>query len=74
MSWRTVNLRYKVSAAKRDARLRIYWCNTLRVRVLHRALFGEERLRFVGLDQKPLWPTQRTPPRPWRCEGRHESR
>ena len=55
ISFRTVNLRYKVSAAKRDSRLRINWCNTLRLRVLHRALFGEDRLRFVGLDQKPLW-------------------
>lgn len=55
VAFRAVNLRYKVSAAKRDARIRILWCNVIRLRALHEALFGEGKLRFVGLDQKPLW-------------------
>jgi hypothetical protein len=55
VSFRTVNLRYKISSAKRDARLRICWCNVIRLRVLHQCLFGPGNLRFVGLDQKPLW-------------------
>lgn len=55
VSSRAVNLRYKVSAAKRDSRIRILWCNVSRLRALHEALFGEGKLRFVGLDQKPLW-------------------
>jgi len=55
ISFRQVNLRYKISAAKRDLRLRVCWCNALRLRVLHRSLVGEDTLRFVGLDQKPLW-------------------
>ena len=55
VTWRTVNLRYKVSAAKRKSRLRILWANTIRLRVCHKALFGLDLLRFVGLDQKPLW-------------------
>ena len=55
VSFRAVNLRYKVSAAKRDARMRILWSNVIRLRTLHAALFGKGKLRFVGLDQKPLW-------------------
>ena len=55
VSWRAVNLRYKVSASKRDSRLRIAWCNALRLRVLHAALHGPNQLRFVGWDQKPMW-------------------
>ena len=55
ISWRTVNLRYKLSAAKRKHRLRVFWCNVLRMRFLHERLFGEGKLRFVGFDQKPLY-------------------
>ena len=39
ISHRTVNLRYKISTAKRESRLHICWSNALRLRVLHRALF-----------------------------------
>ena len=55
VTWRTVNLRYKLSAAKRKARLRVFWCNVLRLRFLHERLFGPGKLRFVGFDQKPLY-------------------
>jgi hypothetical protein len=55
VSWRTVNLRYKISARKRNHRIKVFWSNILRVRFLHEALCGPGKLRFVGLDQKPLW-------------------
>lgn len=55
VTYRTVNLRYKISAAKRKARLGVFWSNCLRVRLFHEALFGPGLLRFIGFDQKPLW-------------------
>ena len=55
VTWRTVNLRYKISAAKRNLRVRAFWTNVLRLRLFHAALFGENKLRFVGFDQKPLY-------------------
>ena len=55
VSARTVNLRYKVSAEKRRERVRVFWCNAIRVRALHEALFGPGRLRFLGFDQKPMY-------------------
>jgi len=55
VTWRTVNLRYKISAAKRLSRLRVFWCNVLRLRFFHRALVGSECLKFVGFDQKPFY-------------------
>ena len=55
ISWRTVNLRYKISAKKRKHRIRIFWCNVLRLRILHERFFGPGKLRFVGFDQKPLY-------------------
>ena len=64
--YRAVNLRYKVSARKRDARIRILWCNAIRLRVFHEALFGAGKLRFVGLDQNPSGLTPRTIARPSR--------
>ena len=55
VSWRTVNLRYKVSHAKRKHRIRVFWCNCLRIRMLHEILHGAGKLRFIGFDQKPLY-------------------
>ena len=55
VTWRTVNLRYKISAAKRNLRVRVFWSNVLRLRFFHAALFGENKVRFVGFDQKPLY-------------------
>ena len=55
VTYRTVNLRYKVSDAKRRDRLRVFWCNIIRIRAFHQKLFGPDRLRFVNFDQKPLW-------------------
>ena len=54
VTWRTVNLRYKISAVKRNLRVRAFWANVLRLRFFHAGLFGKNKLRFVGFDQKPL--------------------
>ena len=55
VTFRTVNLRYKISRKMLLSRLRVFWGNCIRVRALHRALHGPDKLRFVGFDQKPLW-------------------
>ena len=55
ITWRTVNLRYKISEAKRKLRIKIFWCNALRLRIFHELLFGADLLRFVGFDQKPFY-------------------
>ena len=55
VSYRTVNLRYKLSATKRCFRMRVFWSNILRVRLLHECLFGVDGLDFVSMDQKPLY-------------------
>ena len=38
VTFRTVNLRYKISQSKRLHRLRVFWSNVLRVRLLHECL------------------------------------
>ena len=55
VTFRTVNLRYKISHSKRVHRLRIFWSNVLRVRLLHECLFGRDGIDFVSMDQKPLY-------------------
>ena len=55
VTFRTVNLRYKISASKRMLRLRIFWSNVLRVRLLHECLHGRDGIDFVSMDQKPLY-------------------
>ena len=55
VTFRAVNLRYKISHSKRMLRLRVYWSNVLRVRLLHECLFGRDGVDFVCMDQKPLY-------------------
>ena len=55
VTFRTVNLRYKISHSKRLLRLRVFWSNILRVRLLHECLFGRDGVDFVCMDQKPLY-------------------
>ena len=55
VTFRTVNLRYKISQSKRLLRLRVFWSNILRVRLLHECLFGRDGVDFVCMDQKPLY-------------------
>ena len=55
VTYRTVNLRYKLSRSKRDARLKVFWSNVLRVRLLHECLYGKDGIDFVSVDQKPLY-------------------
>ena len=55
VTFRTVNLRYKISQSKRLLRLRVFWSNSLRVRLLHECLFGRDGVDFVCMDQKPLY-------------------
>ena len=55
VTFRTVNLRYKLSQSKRLHRLRIFWSNVLRMRLLHECLYGRDGIDFVSADQKPLY-------------------
>ena len=36
-------------------RLRIFWTNIIRVRLLHECLYGVDGIDFVSMDQKPLY-------------------
>jgi len=55
VTFRTVNLRYKISHSKRMLRLRICWSNVLRLRLLHECLYGSDGVDLVSVDQKPLY-------------------
>ena len=55
VSYRSVNLRYKISKAKRAARIRVFWSNCMGLCILREHLFGPGKLRFIGFDQKPMW-------------------
>ena len=55
VTWRTVTLRFKASRETILARLRVFWRNVLRVRLLHALLEPHGALVFEGMDQKPLW-------------------
>ena len=55
VTFRTVNIRYKLSQSKRLHRLRIFWSNVLRMRLLHECLYGRDGIDFVSADQKPLY-------------------
>ena len=55
VTWRTVNLRYKIPRKTFLSRLRVFWSNCIIVRALHRLLHPGKDLHFAGFDQKPLW-------------------
>ena len=48
ITWRCVTIVYKVSREKLRFRLGVLWRNNIRLRVLHRYLFGPDRLRMVA--------------------------
>ena len=56
LTWRTVNLRYKISKSKLYRRIELFFQNLFKVRWLHYYLNGEQMiLCFSNADQKPLW-------------------
>ncbi len=56
VTYRTVNLRYKISRRVFLRRLKVFWLNCIRIRALWRAFHGPDvELRFIGLDQTPKW-------------------
>jgi len=55
VTYRTVNLRYKISHAKRKHRLKVFWCNSTRARTLHKLCFPDRELKLIGFDQKPFY-------------------
>ena len=55
MSARQANLRFKAPKRAMLHRLRVFWCNMIRVRTLHALLEPEGELVMQGFDQKPLW-------------------
>jgi hypothetical protein len=55
ITYRTINLRYKISHSKRMHRLTVFWCNVIKTRALHARCFPGRKLRFIGFDQKPLY-------------------
>ena len=52
LTFRTVNLVYKVSWPKACSRYGVLWRNCLRLRFFHEKLFGEGKLRFINIDQQ----------------------
>ena len=55
VSPRMANLRFKAPRKVILHRLRVFWCNMIRVRALHALLEPEGELAIEGFDQKPLW-------------------
>ena len=55
VSARQCNLRYKAPRNVIFRRLRVFWCNLIRLRALHALLEPGGELVFEGFDQKPLW-------------------
>ena len=55
VTWRTVNLRYQISAAKRRHRCTVFWSNIIKMRAFHNCLFGTDMIRFISFDQKPFY-------------------
>ena len=55
VSARMANLRFKAPKSVILHRLRVFWCNMIRVRALHALLEPEGELAMQGFDQKPLW-------------------
>ena len=55
VSARQANLRFKAPRHVIQFRLRVFWCNVIRVRVLHALLEPGGELLFEGFDQKPMW-------------------
>ena len=55
VSARQCNLRYKAPRNVILRRLRVFWCNVIRLRALHALLEPGGELVFEGFDQKPLW-------------------
>ena len=55
VTYRTVNLRYKIPRKTFLSRLRIFWSNCIIVRKLFEMMFPGQTLEFIGFDQKPLW-------------------
>lgn len=55
MSARQANLRFKAPRHVIQFRLRVFWCNAIRVRVLHALLEPGGELFFEGFGQKPMW-------------------
>ena len=55
ITYRTINLRHKVTHSKHLQRLTMYWCNVIKTRELHRRCYPGRKLRLIGFDQKPLY-------------------
>ena len=55
VSARQANLRFKAPRHIIQSRLRIFWCNMIRIRWLHQKLEPAGELVVEGFDQKPLW-------------------
>ena len=55
VSYRTVNLRYKIPRSTFMSRLRVFWTNCIIIRTLFACFNPGEELEFIGFDQKPMW-------------------
>ena len=55
VSYRTVNMRYKIGRKTFLSRLQVFWSNCIIMRKLYELMYPGKELYFVGFDQKPLW-------------------
>ncbi len=55
LTWKTVNVCYKVSHGKRLFRSGVLWRNSHRVVKWHALCFGPGKIRFLSVDEKPLY-------------------
>ena len=73
VSARQCNLRYKAPRNVIVRRLRVFWCNVIRLRALHALLEPGGELVFEGFDQKPLWFTASSQEKHWHSAGLEKS-
>ena len=73
VSARQCNLRYKAPRNVILRRLRVFWCNLIRLRALHALLEPGGELVFEGFDQKPLWCTASSQEKHWHSAGLEKS-
>ena len=75
ITYRTVSLRFKCARSVLTHRLKAFWSNVLRVRILHTLLVRRDLERDGGLfmegfDQKPMWFTSASAERTYNVKGR----
>ena len=73
VSYRTVNLRYKIPRKTFLSRLQVFWSNCIIIRKLFELMVPGQVLHWVGYDQKPLWFNAISAERAYALEGQKKT-